>query len=311
MTLARLAARTTLATALAISASGCVLVHSQTWARLFPHRTSVATQLASAANTADSQVSGVDIYYRAATAAIYRRDYGQALDNLQIARERAPGDVRVLNAFGVVYDKLGRFDLSSRYYAQALALDPKSAIISQNMAYSLLLQNQSSAEVRLAAAPMNGAPAPVAVAQAQIHASAPTAPTNRIRFVAPGVLALDLPGPSMQAKLIPPAFTGHPLVLVDASGRRGGGEPVRTELASLGWTTPRSVTGQAPRQDQTTISYLAPYEAAARALARTLPGPVRMQSCTSGCDSIRVTLGADALKWKFASSNPPADRRRS
>ena len=29
-------------------------------------------------------------------------------------------DIRVLNAFGVVYDKLGRFDLSARYYDEAM-----------------------------------------------------------------------------------------------------------------------------------------------------------------------------------------------
>jgi tetratricopeptide (TPR) repeat protein len=314
MILARLA-RTALVTSLAISSSGCALVHSETWARLFSHRPSFDQQMAAAvkkqASTPDSQASETDIYYRAAAAAIYRRDYGQALDDLQIARERSPSDVRVLNAFGVVYDKLGRFDLSARYYAQALTVDPKSSIVSQNMAYSLALQNRSTSETRLAATTANPAtaPAPTAVAQLQAPARAPGAPTNHVRVIAPGVLALDLPGASQQARLIPPGFTGHALVLVNASGRRGGGDAVRTQLASLGWTTPKSLSGQGPRQVQTTISYLASYEAAAKALARTLPGPVQLQSCTAGCDSIRVTLGADALKWKFAASGAAAERR--
>lgn len=79
-------------------------------------------------------------YYDRATAAIARRDYARALDLLQRARGRDATDVRVLNAFGVVYDKLGRFDLSTRYYGQALALDPGSTVIAQNLAYSRALQ---------------------------------------------------------------------------------------------------------------------------------------------------------------------------
>jgi tetratricopeptide (TPR) repeat protein len=312
MILARLL-RTSLASALAVSVSGCALVHSETWARLFSHKPTLDQQVEAAvkkqAPTPDNQGSATDIYYRAAAAAIYRRDYGQALNDLQFAHERSPSDVRVLNAFGVVYDKLGRFDLSTRYYAQALTIDPKSSIISQNMAYSLALQNRAAGETQLAATPTSPAPAPTAVAQLQSPARTPAAPTNHIRVVAPGVLALELPGGSQQAKLIPPAFTGHALVLIDASGRRGGGEAIRTQLASLGWTTPKSVSAQSPRQAQTTISYQASYEAAAKALARTLPGPVQMQSCTLGCDSIRVTLGADALKWKFASAGAPAEHR--
>ena len=74
--------------------------------------------------------------------AITDRDYGRALDYLQAARDLQANDVRVLNAFGVVYDMLGRFDLSARYYAQALAADPQSAIVLKNVAYSHVLQGR-------------------------------------------------------------------------------------------------------------------------------------------------------------------------
>ena len=63
-----------------------------------------------------------------------------ALDYLQAARAKDPKNARVLNAFGVVYDKLGRFDLSARYYAQASAPDPNSPIVAKNMSYSRWLQ---------------------------------------------------------------------------------------------------------------------------------------------------------------------------
>ena len=79
-------------------------------------------------------------YYDNAVTAINNRHYGLALEYLQAARSQKPDDVRVLTAFGVVYDKLGRFDLSARYYAQAASLDPKSRIVAADMDYSRKLQ---------------------------------------------------------------------------------------------------------------------------------------------------------------------------
>src|SRR5215472_6144315 len=69
-----------------------------------------------AVHTPLTPTSKIDLYYSGAVRAIETRDYAQALEYLQTARSIAPEDVRVINAFGVVYDKLGRFDLSRRYY---------------------------------------------------------------------------------------------------------------------------------------------------------------------------------------------------
>ena len=85
----------------------------------------------------------VDRLYARAADAIRARDYALALEVLQIAAARAPADARVLNAQAVVYDKLGRFDLSARYYARALAADPGSAIVAHNMAYSARLSGRA------------------------------------------------------------------------------------------------------------------------------------------------------------------------
>ena len=96
------------------------------------------------APTSDSPTAMDDADYAGAVSAIHRRDYAGALDFLEAARLRKANDVRVLNALGVVYDKLGRFDLSERYYLQALAIDPASAIVAGNLAYSLQLQGRSA-----------------------------------------------------------------------------------------------------------------------------------------------------------------------
>lgn len=84
-----------------------------------------------------------DMLYESAVSAIGKRDYARALDYLQEARARDPRDSRVLNAMGVIYDKLGRFDLSARYYTQARDVDPASKIVASNMAYSKVLQGLS------------------------------------------------------------------------------------------------------------------------------------------------------------------------
>jgi hypothetical protein len=78
--------------------------------------------------------------YESAVTAINERDYARALDYLQQAKAGNPRDVKVLNALGVVYDKLGRFDLSARYYGQAQAVDPSSRIVAANVEYSKILQ---------------------------------------------------------------------------------------------------------------------------------------------------------------------------
>jgi tetratricopeptide (TPR) repeat protein len=86
----------------------------------------------------------VDRLYGRAADAIRVRDYALALEVLQVAAARAPADVRVLNAQAVIYDKLGRFDLSARYYARALAADPSSTIVAHNIAYSARLSGLAS-----------------------------------------------------------------------------------------------------------------------------------------------------------------------
>jgi Flp pilus assembly protein TadD len=55
-----------------------------------------------------------DMLYESAVTAINDRDYGRALDYLQAAKAKDPRNVKALNALGVVYDKMGRFDLSAR-----------------------------------------------------------------------------------------------------------------------------------------------------------------------------------------------------
>lgn len=219
-----------------------------------------------------------DSYYASATAAITRRDYAGALELLQSARAHKPDDVRVLNAFAVVYDKLGRFDLSARYYEQAERLDPGSPVLARNMVYSASLQS------RLAA------PAPV-LAQAPER----SAPALAAR---PAVVRLALAQPVMAAKAAP-GQVGRPLELADLSGRAGGAEAARSALRRLGWSVGQVSAGD--RQARTTITYGERNALVAQALQRTLPGHASLIKCNDDCQGIRLAIGADAAGWSWPS----------
>ena len=95
--------------------SGCAVVPKY-FAWLKPGRETPAVEVQPVrASTETASVDPAERLYRSAVSAIEDRDYGLALERLQLARERSPQDVRVLNALGVIYDKLGRFDLSARF----------------------------------------------------------------------------------------------------------------------------------------------------------------------------------------------------
>ncbi|WP_293399946.1 LytR C-terminal domain-containing protein [Phenylobacterium sp.] len=225
-----------------------------------------------------------DGYYNSAAAAIERRDYATALDLLQGARAAKPDDVRVLNAFAVVYDKLGRFDLSARYYGQAERLDPGSPVLARNIAYSANLQARLAAPPSYALARAEPAPSPVA----RIEPSLAQRPAVvRLAMVAPAPVALLAPGQ-----------TGRPLELADASGRAGGAASARAALRRLGWSVDEIAAGGG-QQANTTITYGDRNALVAQALQRTLPGPASLVRCRDNCPGIRLAIGADAAKWTW------------
>ncbi|HTX50477.1 MAG TPA: LytR C-terminal domain-containing protein [Caulobacteraceae bacterium] len=228
-----------------------------------------------------------DRLYSDAVQAIDQREYGVALDLLQAARDRKGDDVRVLNAFGVVYDKLGRFDLSSRFYAQAQALDPNSPIVRENLAYSALLQGKLR--------PASSGPA-LALLTPPVSPAASVAGGGLIH-VTPTVVRLPLDALQTASARTLPFVTGHPLVLVNATGRSGVDEPVRSELARLGWTVPAGAQRLPVVRLQTEIDYAEAARPAAEALARTLPFKVAMTACQNRCEGVRLVLGADAAGW--------------
>ncbi len=281
-------ARIALVALVGVSLGGCAIV-PKSWRVAFARFTTPREHVVAARVTAvgplptASAINVDDRLYEDAVHAIDIRDYGAALDLLQAARNQKADDVRVLNAFGVVYDKLGRFDLSTRYYAQAQAIDPASQIVRQNLAYSEVLQGKHPAK-----------PAALALASPQLG----PASGGGLVQVAPGVVRLEFgPVASLTVTRTPPGLTGHALVLVDATGGADVAQPVRQRLARLGWSLAAATPVQG-RQPRTLIEYAPRAQSAAEALARTLPRTVQLAACSDGCEGVKLILGADAATWE-------------
>ncbi len=270
--------RVVLLTSAAVLLSGCASMPKYL-AWLKPGREKPAVEVQ--AVQTPSQMAAVDPterLYRSAVAAIEDRDYGLALERLQAARERSPQDVRVLNALAVTYDKLGRFDLSGRFYAEASAIAPDSPVLTANLAYSHLMQRRYD-EVRTAA-----------LTPQRQYAELKTAPKANPVIAAPRMLTLVSAESSL--KRATPALVGRPLLLVDAGG---GGAKVKTQLASLGWSVkPLIERGEASRDSR--ILYPAEHKAVAMALANTLPFRTALAVCENSCRGLTLVLGEDA-KW--------------
>lgn len=248
------------------------------WLGFGPDRPEVEVQAVNT-STQTAAVDPIDRLYRSAVVAIEDRDYGLALERLQQARERSPQDVRVLNALAVTYDKLGRFDLSARFYAEASAVAPESPVLTANLAYSHLMQRQY-AEMRTAA-----------IKPGRQYVELKTAPKANPVYTAPRTLTLaKVEAPML--KRATPALVGRPLLLVDAGG---GGVKVKTQLASLGWSVkPLIERGDASKDSR--ILYPAEHKAVALALANTLPFRTTLAACDDNCRGLTLVLGEDA-KW--------------
>jgi hypothetical protein len=88
---------------------------------------------------------------------------------------------------------------------------------------------------------------------------------------------------------------GQPVRLTNASGKANGSGPVLRRLTVLGWTM-RAADGRA--EPRTVLYYAKSTVAAARALQRTLPFPVRLVVDKANASGMRLVIGRDYLSWK-------------
>jgi hypothetical protein len=100
---------------------------------------------------AQTQGTRVDTLYAQGRDALMAGDLASALELFHGARRAGPEDVRVLNGLGVIYDRLGRYDLSANYYESARAIDPASTIVQTNLALSTQMRSGRPAPTMTAA----------------------------------------------------------------------------------------------------------------------------------------------------------------
>ncbi|HWA60446.1 MAG TPA: LytR C-terminal domain-containing protein [Caulobacteraceae bacterium] len=312
--------------ALAAAVSGCALVpHSLRMARVKPVR--ITPVEAPAAPTAEARA---DAAYRSASAAIWRRDYGRALDLLQEARAETPNDVRVLNAFGVVYDKLGRFDLSARYYAHALALDPNSQVVAQNMAWSAVLQGrvpvfaENAPAVAVAnagpstPAPLVAGPLRPAVAQHLTLSGAPAAQDWAVEAAAAAVPAPDpstAPGGLLRARedLSPKRRAPQSSPAGGSGPRRGGGgseDPVNGRVVQVAPGVVMLVLEEAPPTPKPLPAITGHALTIVDATGRTGAAEgVRLQLADKGWSAPRDQVRPGPVEARSSIVYPAADQR--
>jgi Flp pilus assembly protein TadD len=94
-----------------------------------------------------------DEAYRKGTEHFTRGEYGSAEPYFREAAESAPRNASVWIALAACYDRLNRFDLADRAYANAIRLAGETAQILNNQGYSYMLRgNVAGAKVKFAKA---------------------------------------------------------------------------------------------------------------------------------------------------------------
>jgi hypothetical protein len=191
--------------------------------------------------TKSSQNSRGDSLYSSAVTAINGRDYGRALEYLQEAKSLDSTNVKILNALGVVYDKLGRFDLSTRYYTQARQIDPGSTIISRNIAYSNVLQGLVEGDRLASRTPAEIQP---------VAALQPVAPLRKDVAVA---ITTDVATVQAPSKVMAPSFAmtdliaANPVQLVPVPAASTGPSPANATINQIAIGSEGAVFSALPR----------------------------------------------------------------
>jgi hypothetical protein len=182
------------------------------------------TPINTQSQSSQGQGTRVDTLYARGRDALMAGDLASALELFHSARRAGPDDVRVLNGLAVIYDRLGRYDLSANYYQSAQAIDPNSTIVQTNLALSTHMRAGQHAPTQSAVlepptdqekpswvAPANAQqPSPQAVPLASLPEVAPYAPVNLLAvspspraFVAAAIEPSRAAPPQVQPRPLP------------------------------------------------------------------------------------------------------------
>jgi len=164
----------------------------------------------------------------------------------------------------------------------AVAVPAKPVVVASAMPQKQIAVSHIPA---VAAAPLQPA-TPVQAARRVAEKPVTVAP---VRQVASVTAAKNVP---VKGKVL---TIGQPIRLLNASGKPDGAGTVLRRLTSLGWTMRLA---DSRGQPATVLFYPAQNIAAAKAMQRTLPFPVRLVAEPSKTAGMRLVIGRDYLSWK-------------
>ncbi|PDT77544.1 hypothetical protein CO675_08050 [Bradyrhizobium sp. C9] len=97
-------------------------------------------------DTLKQQPNNVDAAIPLARVLLARKSPDEALEVLDNVLLAAPGDLRTLNAKGVVLDQKGRHQEAQGLYRKALEREPSNAMLRNNLKLSLALESKTETE---------------------------------------------------------------------------------------------------------------------------------------------------------------------
>jgi hypothetical protein len=209
-----------------------------------------------------------------------------AVDGFRRAVRQSPESVDALNGLAVAYDNLGRFDLSRRFYALALAADPTSAKVRHNMAVSQRMQGRTE-QAQAIARPVE----PVLAKREGVHLER----TSPLEIT---LVTRDLTGPKWTIALDESKAVERPapaLLVLNGVGRRGQAARMRHYLAGVGWVG-ASIGDARQRVATSVIIYPRGSRTAAETMTAKLPFRPRMIE-SARARRIVLVLGRNATRF--------------
>lgn len=236
---------------------------------------------------------------------------GLALEAFRLARRDDPNSTAALAGMADCYDRMGRFDLSRRYYETALALAPADPELLGAFAASLQLQglNGEALKVRQEIAARSAPPAAAEAAPALVAQAAPQLP--RLAPEPARVAQPTTSAPVVSAPVAPPSLPA-PKVLVEHAPAAPSFAPIpRPELAASplriaeASSVPSGVALNLPQQKTELAVETPPAEPATAPFQAASASPVGPSVTVKLPPARRVSVAAPAAAPAAAGTAPP------
>lgn len=213
---------------------------------------------------------------------------GLALESYRKALRDDPGSVDAMRGMAAAYDKMGRFDLSRRYYEMALAVQPKERDIYDQLAASLQMQGRAdeAARVKTEIAARDAAP--------------------EVSQAVPGSVPVLPPPPVQRVEAASAAPRIAPVAVVSVPSSRSGARLERLSMGEVALVTKPGIVWEARTVTRTARSTTIQFDRKPAAVV-TLLNAARVQGLAARTRAYLQNRGFASVKI----GNAPAVRQQS